>query len=163
MELLSQSRTQSWLSWFFRGLLILGFLGLLGRAVDLQVIRGSYFRTLAEGNRIRRVPIVAARGNILARGGEILVGNKEVRKKVIFDPMEGFVKSPDIEGAPEEEIITEYNREYIAGRSFAHVGGYIGSVNEQEVGKVKAVCADKGERKPYALAGRCGLEEQYER
>ena len=162
MELLSQSRTQSWLSWFFRGLLILGFLGLLGRAVDLQVIRGSYFRTLAEGNRIRRVPIVAARGNILARGGEILVGNKEVRKKVIFDPMEGFVKSPDIEGAPEEEIITEYNREYIAGRSFAHVGGYIGSVNEQEVGKVKAVCADKGERKPYALVGRSGLEEQYE-
>lgn len=162
MELLSQSRTQSWLSWFFRGLLILGFLGLIGRLIDLQVIRGSYFRALAEGNRIRRVPIVAGRGRILARGGEVLIGNTEVKKKVEFDPIEGFIKSPDIEGIPEDEILTEYNREYFVGKAFAHVGGYIGSVNEVEVGKVKASCDDKGERKPYTLVGRSGLEQQYE-
>jgi len=162
METLTQSRTQSWLSWFFRGLIILGFLGLLARLIDLQVIRGNYFRALAEGNRVRRVPIVASRGNIVARGGEVLVGSSEVKKRVIFDPLEGYGKTTDIADAAEEDIITEYNRHYPVGSAFAHVGGYVGSVNEEEVGKANAECLDRGERKAYSFVGRTGLEKQYE-
>lgn len=66
---------QSWLSWFLRGILILGFLLLVGRTFELQVIKGSYYRTLSEENRIKRVPILASRGRILARGGEVLEGS----------------------------------------------------------------------------------------
>lgn len=65
---------QSWLSWFLRGILILGFLFLVGRTFELQIIKGGYYRTLSEENRIKRVPIIAPRGHILARGGEILEG-----------------------------------------------------------------------------------------
>lgn len=72
--LASSKRNDSWLSWFLRGLLILGFLILIGRLIDLQIIKGNYYRGLSEGNRIDRIKIKAERGKILARGGEFLNG-----------------------------------------------------------------------------------------
>jgi len=72
--LASSKQQQSWLSWFLRGVLILGLVVLVARLVDLQIIKGSYYRKLAEGNRIERVKIKAERGKILARGGEVLSG-----------------------------------------------------------------------------------------
>ncbi|WKZ25633.1 MAG: penicillin-binding transpeptidase domain-containing protein [bacterium] len=72
--LASSKQQQSWLSWFLRGVLILGLFILIARLVDLQLIKGGYYRKLAEGNRIERVRIVASRGRILARGGEVLSG-----------------------------------------------------------------------------------------
>src|SRR3990172_9308119 len=78
--------------WLVRGLLVVGFLILLGRLAELQVIKGQYFLNLSDGNRTRRVPISAKRGEIHARGGEILVGNKLVQKKIIFDQNNGFEK-----------------------------------------------------------------------
>jgi len=72
--LASSKRQQSWLSWFLRGILILGFLILIGRLIDLQIIKGGYYRNLSEGNRIDRIRIPALRGKILARGGELLSG-----------------------------------------------------------------------------------------
>src|SRR3990167_7808813 len=73
--LATSNRQQSWLSWFLRGLLILGFLILIGRLIDLQIIKGEYYRNLSEGNRIERIKIKAERGKILARGGEYLNGS----------------------------------------------------------------------------------------
>jgi len=42
----------------------------------LQVVRGKYFRELAENNRIRAVPIPAPRGPIFDRNGRVLVENR---------------------------------------------------------------------------------------
>jgi len=139
---------QSWLTWFLRGLLILGFLVLVGRLIELQIIKGKYFRTLADG--------------ILARGGEVLVGNREVLKKIVFNPEEGFQKLDDITDTPEEELISEPVRDYRLGASLAHVTGYLGEVNEAEVGKVNPKCPEKGPKRLGALIGRMGLEEFYE-
>lgn len=74
MQTLSTIKNESWLGWFLRGILILGILFLLGRLVELQIIKGSYFRTLAEGNRIEKIITPAPRGKIYARGGEHLGG-----------------------------------------------------------------------------------------
>ena len=93
MQTLASTKSQSWLSWFLRGILILGFLVIFARLTELTIIKGNYFRALAEGNRIRRIPITAPRGRILARGGEVLVGNKEVKRAIIFNEKEGFTKS----------------------------------------------------------------------
>jgi len=160
METLSSTKHQSWLSWFLRGLLILSFLIVLARVVDLQIIRGAYFRKLSEGNRIRRVPIAAARGEILARGGEVLVGNKEVELSLVFDKNFGYQKINEKGNA--SEIITEPVRDYKLGNSFGHVSGYLGEVSEEELGKIKARCPDKGPRKLGELIGRSGLEEEYD-
>lgn len=73
--LATSKRQQSWFSWFLRGILFLGFLVLVGRLIDLQIIKGGYYRNLSEGNRIDRIKIPAARGKILARGGEYLDGS----------------------------------------------------------------------------------------
>ena len=70
----TSSKNVSWFSWFLRGVLILGFLILTGRLVELQIIKGDFYRKLSEGNRIERIKIPAQRGKILARGGEVLIG-----------------------------------------------------------------------------------------
>ena len=162
METLSATRNQSWLSWFLRGILILGFLLLIGRLFELQVIKGNYFRSIAEGNRIRRIPIAAARGKILARGGEVLVGSIEVKRKIVFDKDSGYSKVEDISGASPEDIVSEWKRDYPLGQAFAHVGGYLGEVAPEEVGKINPQCPEKGPRHPGQLIGRSGLEEEYE-
>src|SRR3990170_1220497 len=116
MQTLSSTKSQSWLSWFLRGILILGFLVLTSRLFELQVIKGAYFRSLSEDNRIKRIPITASRGKIFARGGEEMIG-----------------------------------------ANFAHVIGYLGEVNENEVGKVDPGCIEKGPKKLGELVGRGGL------
>lgn len=161
MERLSSAKEESWLPWFWRGVLILLTLVIVGRLFELQIIKGSYYRKLAEGNRIRRVSITAPRGRILARGGEILVGNKEVRQRIVFDPKEGYTKTTDLSGAKPEEIIIEPKRDYLLGRSFAHAGGYVGEVSKDEVGKIDPRCSEKGPWKIGQLVGRAGLEQEY--
>lgn len=42
----------------------------------LQVLRGRYYRDLAENNRIRTLPIAAPRGTLLDRNGHVLVENR---------------------------------------------------------------------------------------
>lgn len=152
---------QSWLSWFFRGLLILGMVIMLGRLAELQIIKGAYFRELAEGNRIRRVPIVAPRGKILDKNGVVLVENEPLRLVVKFDPKEGYSKVPAEAGTPEDEIITEWKRRYVYGADFAHITGYLGEANSDEVEKVDAECQEKGPRRLGSFVGRSGLEQFY--
>lgn len=162
METLSSSKAQSWLIWFLNGLLILGFFIIIGRLVELQIVKGAYFKNLAEGNRIRRVPIVAPRGKIYARGGEMLVGNNEVKKQIVFHPEKGYEKIEDISEADDDEIISEWERSYLVGGVAAHVTGYLGEVNEEEVGTINPNCPEKGPRVQGSLVGRSGLEEKYE-
>ena len=138
----------------------MGFLVLFGRLIDLQIIRGRYFRALAEENRIRRVTITAPRGKILARGGETLVDNKEIKMKLIFDEAEG-VKKEEIEEEGSQEIISEWVRNYSLGSDFAHLSGYLGEVSGEELGKVTAECQEKGPLRIKTKVGRSGLEEAY--
>jgi len=53
-------------------LIVLGFGGLLGRFVYLQIFQHSHYQTLAESNRIAIVPIVPNRGVITDRNGIVL-------------------------------------------------------------------------------------------
>lgn len=139
----------------------MAFFILLARLVELQAVKGGYYKSLADGNRIRRVSIAAPRGKILARGGEELAGNVMVRKKLVLSE-KGFEKSQDVEGARPEEIINEYLREYKIGADFVHVSGYLGEINQEELNKVEAGCLNKGPRKLGDLVGRGGLEEVYD-
>ena len=161
MQTYLETKSESWLIWFLRGLVILVFLIIVGRLTDLQIIKGEYYRSLAEGNRVRRVPIHAARGKILARGGEAMVGNKEVKKRILFDS-QGFIKSKDLEGANADEIISEWEREYYLSDNLAHVSGYLGEASEEEVGKVKAQCPSLGPSRLGSWVGRSGIEQEYD-
>src|SRR5262245_10338153 len=52
------------------------FLILLVGLWSLQLLRSKYYVELAERNRIRSTPLVAPRGKILDRNGQILVDNR---------------------------------------------------------------------------------------
>jgi len=162
MDTLASSKVQSWLSWFLRGLLIFGFLILVARLIELQLIKTDYYQILANGNRVRRVPIIAARGDILARGGEVIADSKNIRSWVTFSAEEGYVKTRNLDGAPEEEIITEAERRYINSTAFAHLTGYLNEVDEAELGKIDPQCLGRGPKSLGSLVGRTGLEEYYQ-
>ena len=162
MESLIASKIQSWLAWFLKAILLLTFLILFTRLFELQVIKGAYFRSLSEGNRIRRINITAPRGKILARGGEILVDNRQVKVNIIFDKESGYKKVSVENDFGGELVHTEPLRYYPLGESFAHVSGYLGEVREAEVEKVRGECPEKGPRKLGDLVGRSGLEEEYD-
>ena len=57
------------------GFFVLAFLFLLGRGIYLQVVKGGYYYQLAEGNRIRVVPLKAPRGVVYDSAGKQLVKN----------------------------------------------------------------------------------------
>lgn len=162
METYSSAKTQSWLLWFLKGVLILAFLLLFARLIELQIIKGEYYRKLSEENRIRRVPITASRGRIISRGGEVLVGNREIKKRVMFDPKSGYQKTDDITGASEAELISESIRDYKTQSTTSHITGYIGEASEDEVGLIKGGCPEKGPVTIGSLVGRGGLEEEYD-
>lgn len=162
MESSSQQEKSKALYWFLRGILILAFVVLLGRLAELQIIKGKYYRGLAEENRVRRITITAPRGRILARGGEILVGNREVKKSVVFNSESGYEKSNNLKDEEGGEILTEWMRDYPLAAKFAHVSGYLGEANEEEIGKVDPECIQKGPRKLGSYVGRSGLEEYYD-
>lgn len=65
----------------FRRLLLLAVLGaaffaLFARGTDLQIIRGADFRRIAEGNRVKTIPVPAPRGALFDRNGVVLAGNE---------------------------------------------------------------------------------------
>jgi penicillin-binding protein 2 len=62
-------------TWQLAALGVLGFVVVLVGYWYVQVLRGSYYRELAENNRLRDRPIQAPRGLILDREGRALVEN----------------------------------------------------------------------------------------
>ena len=56
-------------------IIIIGLSLLLSRTIYLQVVKGSEYRALAEGNKLRAQYILAPRGQLLDREGLVLVGN----------------------------------------------------------------------------------------
>lgn len=149
-------------AWLLKLILVCAVLLLVGRLSELTIVKGQYYRELAEQNRIRRVAIDAPRGQILARGGEVLAGNTEVKKIVKFEPTEGYTKQIAQDGDPADEIISEWVRSYPMRETGGHITGYIGEVDENEVGKTDPDCIQKGSRPLGTLIGRFGLESQYE-
>lgn len=147
----------------FKVLLVLGSAILIARLGELQVVKGNYFQSLAEENRVRRVPIYSTRGEIHARGGQILVGNKKELHKLTFDKTSGFSFTKE-NGLDEssDNVYSFWRRDYTLGSKFGHLSGYLGEVNEDEVGKINPDCSEKGVMNSGKLVGRTGLEEHYE-
>jgi penicillin-binding protein 2 len=162
MDSLSVAKLESWLSWYLRGTLILLFLILFAKLIEVQIIKGKYYQDLSQGNRIRHVVIPAPRGRILARGGEELATNVEIKKRVKFAPDGSFKITDDLTGAVAEEFVTDYKRVYPMGDKFSHALGYLAQVGDSEMGKINPGCPEKGPRALDALIGKTGLEQTYE-
>lgn len=51
-------------------------IGLIARLAYLQIVQGDFYGSRAEGNRLRVLPLTAARGIIYDRNGQILAGSR---------------------------------------------------------------------------------------
>ncbi|MGB7275747.1 MAG: penicillin-binding protein 2 [Geitlerinemataceae cyanobacterium] len=66
-------------------LAVTGGLGLCSfRLIQLQLVRGQYHRQVADENRLRPIPIPAARGNILDRNGKPIAASKLSRSAYVW-------------------------------------------------------------------------------
>jgi penicillin-binding protein 2 len=114
--------------WWLQAALILSFGILLVTVIKLNLIKGSYYREMALDNRVTKIIITAARGEIFDRKGRTVADN------IDFD---GVIK-----------------RFYPYGASTANITGYLGSVNQEELKNGKC---DRNLQN-QSVVGRSGIE-----
>lgn len=130
---------RGWLVWM---VIVLGFGLLVVRLGVLQVFQGGKFRVLADENRVKQIKIMAPRGEIVDRNGEVVAKINWVKKDVL-----GL-------------SVDYWEREYVFGEILAPVLGYLSEVGEDEVGLLKHA----GQKYVAGdLVGRSGFEEYYEK
>lgn len=122
------------------GLFILG-----SRLFSLTVIDGHRFRALADDNRTRDLVRHAPRGILYDRKGTALVEN--IARFRLLSPCptkpetlcishisEEKGKQMEIDGLPAQHFLeVDYQRKYLFPESTAHVVGYTGEINAQEL------------------------------
>lgn len=140
------------------------------RLFYLQILRGNYYKTLAEQNRTRTKIIAAPRGVILDKKGRALVRNYPSFKLVVegeakklqstsLASVKIISKDDALERiAKNENVILDTQREYVYKDNFAHVLGYTGQISEEEAHQKNYSSYDISD-----FIGKMGLERQYER
>lgn len=125
----------------------------------LQVIKGSYYRYLADSNRIKTVIIHAPRGIILDRNNTPLVFNVPGFRKTVNGKTEVLEKDEvvNLMAKGEQGFEMDVLREYPYKESASHVLGYIGQISEEELKNPKFVDYKSGD-----LIGKMGIENEYE-
>ena len=151
--------------YIFLGLLTIGFLLLVGKLFELQVVFGSKNRALAEGNRIKKEVIPAPRGIIYDRYGKELVRNVPIYRLRVeegCEDEEGCFKvisrdeALNLEAQGKlDDLRIDIGRDYLYREALAHVLGYLGEATKEEVELGKYQIGD--------LVGRMGIEEKYDR
>lgn len=100
-------------------LALTGGLGLCGyRLVELQLLRGQYHRQVADENRLRPIPIPAARGNMIDRNGKLIATSKLSRSAYIWPKLQSpeawkvsATKLSPILGMPVPEILSTIEKQ----------------------------------------------------
>lgn len=113
---------------------VVSFAIVAARVFYLQVFEANQQLLLSESNHLEQVRIVAKRGNILDRKGEILAQSRE-SEEVETDGTKGW------------------KREYPLGMAGASILGYLSEVTEDELGCHDGLCYASG-----TMIGRYGIE-----
>ena len=90
LEALLKKKNQDGRFRYLYWIVIAIFVILISRLVYLQLFAGEYYYTLAEGNRLRAIPIAAMRGIMYDRNGQILVGSRPSFMVTYVPPKDGM-------------------------------------------------------------------------
>lgn len=121
------------------------FLILILRLFQLTIVKGSYYYTLSEDNRLLKLSIPAERGTIFDRRGLVLA--KSIPEKYVDYP---FI--------PEKQIVLKWIREYPYKSFFSHSIGYLRIVSDKDLST--NLCENPILRTDSV--GSLGLEDIYE-
>jgi penicillin-binding protein 2 len=138
-------------------LLLLCFIFLFLRAIDLTIVHGGDYRVLADSNRVRTAIIHAPRGIIFDRNGKPLVYNTPGFRQVRSDSVTILDREQALSllAKGEKNIEIDTLRKYPYKDAFAHVIGYIGQITQEEL-------QTHPEYRGYDFLGKEGIEQAYE-
>ncbi len=158
---------RGWTQAIFLILLFSGLSVVLVRLIWLMVLFGPTYRRMSEENRLRVVPIKAARGVIFDKDRNPLALNKPVYRIIISSKPGGANEGNRFRTITRQEalgrmaqgadleLVEEIGREYTGGLATSHLLGYLGEVASEEV--------KSGGFTPGDIVGRGGIEEEYDR
>lgn len=139
--------------------LILAFSTILFRLFYVQIIRGSYYKTLSDENRTRTEILAAPRGIIYDRFNRPLVSNTPLfvieesgkTKTIARDEALTLISE-------KKKVENKIQREYLYKDAFAHVLGYTGQVSADEI-----ILPEFNSYSMLDFVGKTGLEKEYEK
>lgn len=149
-----------------RVLVVVIFLALFAGLARVQIFQGQYFRALADGNRVRDIPIHAARGIVYDRNGKALLANLPIYRLKTCDVHDQNCTS-DVLGKgeaislmgkglpPGQTLEVASTRNYIYGPATAHLLGYVSEISAAELSQNSGYLLGD-------VVGRGGVEEEYE-
>lgn len=126
-----------------------------------QIFQGSYFRELADGNRIREEVIHAPRGILYDRNLTPLVHNvpgfrviDSLGKANVVSKKEAlsYLSSKD-----PSKVTVDSLRQYVSPLVFAHALGFIGEITSEELSQNEYKSYQGGD-----FVGKTGVEKEYE-
>ena len=139
-------------------ILIAAIFILLIRMFFLQIVQGSYYRGLSDGNRIKTILIHAPRGIIFDRNGQALVYNVPGFRQTIGGKTKLLSGEEAISLLAEGKTLEiDSLREYPNKDSMAHILGYLGQISEQELSSDEFAGYKSGD-----VIGKMGIEREYE-
>src|SRR3989344_2736541 len=129
------------------------------RLSTLQIVKGNYYRKLADSNRIRTSVLHAPRGIMADRNGTPLVinipGFRKIEKtKTSFLDKESAMQMI-ASGAKNIEV--DSLRKYIYRDVFAHIIGYVGQISESQLKN-----PDFSTYAQTDVLGKTGIEFEYQ-
>lgn len=141
-------------------LIVIAAFILLARLFYLQVVKGSYYHTLSDSNRLRTTVIHAPRGIIYDRDGIPLVLNLpgfrklENGKATIINRQEAL----DLMAKGDAHVSIDSLRSYVYKDAISHVLGYIGQISPDDLKD-----PDFSSYRAGDFIGKMGIEQKYEK
>lgn len=133
---------------------------LLYRIIFLQLIRGQYYRSLSDSNRIRTTIVYAPRGVLFDRNNVPLVYNQPGFRLVENGKTEIISRDRALEllAKGSRNVSVDSLRQYPFKEVLSHLIGYIGQITSDEYHS-----AEFKEYKATDLIGKSGIELEYEK
>lgn len=140
--------------------LFLVSLTILFKIVSLQLVRGEYYRTLSDSNRIRTKIIYAPRGVLFDRNNVPLVYNQPGFRETTGGKTQLISRDEALDKISKgaANISVDSLRQYPFKDAFAHVLGYVGQITEEE-----KTLPEYKEYQATDLIGKTGIEYEYEK
>jgi len=141
--------------------LIGGFLLVVLRLADIQLLRGDFFNNLSQDNRFYTLPIKAQRGVLLDRYDQPLVQNKLVYSlvsdpKVLYANLQVIGRDEALAHlATNSAMVMKNHARYLKYPQLSSVIGYVGEVTAEEL-------EERADLKPHDWVGKLGLEKAFD-
>lgn len=137
----------------FSGIIIL-------RLMNIQIVFGSYYRTLSDSNRTKTITLYPERGVIFDRNGIPLVFNNPNFEKKEGNDTEQISREQaiDLFANKEGSLNIKSQRYYPERDSMSHILGYVGQISKEALSM-----SEYGDYTAEEIIGKSGIEQYYDK